>query len=72
MRYKRDIRTRSLTLAFTDGITSMGLLYPSGFLPTRYPGSYGDDMEAIGRDMWRAVRRQRNVKSHEKQTRAFG
>lgn len=72
MRYKREIRTRSLALAVTSGIASMGLLYPAPSSPTRYPGSYGDDMEAIGRDMWRAVKRQGNVGSDEKQAATAG
>ncbi len=67
MTYKRGSTSRSFSLAILDGISSVGLLYPEPCSAVRYPGSYGADMDMIGRDMWRAVERHEDGEVDETQ-----
>ena len=49
----RDVNV--LVRAAIAVISSLGSLYPAPIRPIRYPHSYGQDLEAIGRDMWKAA-----------------
>ena len=55
-------------IGFLSGITSIGLLYPSKFSPRRYQGSFQDDLQAIGSDMWNAIERGKIESKEEKAT----
>ena len=37
------------------GMASLGGIYMSPILPTKYPHPYDIDQKSIGRDMWKAI-----------------
>lgn len=63
---ERKARHRVLIPAIVQGVASVGLLYPSGFVPARYTTRpHGSDLEVIGADMWRAFEEHRHEQKSE-------
>ena len=51
---RKNTKPANFFTAVLDGITSIGLLYPTMITPIRYTEGYSTDMEMVGRDMWLA------------------
>ena len=64
MKTKRD----NLVYAFLSGLTATRLLYPTRCTPIRYPYSHKDDLNAIGADMWKVIRKEINETESQRQT----
>ncbi len=66
MSYTRNPRQNQRVLpGIMSGIMSVGFLYPTHAMPARYPLSHEVDMEAIGKDMWRAVGAHQSAKTNK-------
>ena len=68
MPYTRKPHKPALVKAVINGLASIGTIYPSRFQPVKYRLPYNVDMDAIGKDMWRAIELYNNDKQNQETT----